>query len=51
LFNTCTANIIKLKFIGEITLDKEGKMPPVADMIETVRSMMETNNRSIGKKS
>jgi 1-acyl-sn-glycerol-3-phosphate acyltransferase len=49
LFNTCTENIIKLKFIGEITLDKEGKMPPVADMIEMVRSMMETKNKNIGK--
>ncbi len=43
LFNTCTANIIKLKFIGEITPDKEGKMPAVADMVDMVRSMMETN--------
>jgi 1-acyl-sn-glycerol-3-phosphate acyltransferase len=43
LFNTCTDNIIKLKFIGEITPDKEGKMPPVADMVDMVRSMMETN--------
>jgi 1-acyl-sn-glycerol-3-phosphate acyltransferase len=44
LFNTCMKNIITLKLIGEITMDKQGKMPPVADMIEMVRSMMETNN-------
>lgn len=51
LFNTCTKNVIKLKLIGEITFDKQGKMPPVDDMIVMVRSMMETYNMDSGKKS
>jgi 1-acyl-sn-glycerol-3-phosphate acyltransferase len=51
LFNTCTKNVIKLKLIGEITFDKQGKMPPVDDMIGMVRSMMETYNMDSGKKS
>jgi 1-acyl-sn-glycerol-3-phosphate acyltransferase len=49
LFNTCTANIITIKLIGEIILDKNVKMPPVADIIEMVRSMMETYNMDSGK--
>ena len=51
LFNTCTANIIKLDLIGEITPDSEGRMPRVDDMIRTVHSMMENHSINTGKKS
>jgi 1-acyl-sn-glycerol-3-phosphate acyltransferase len=51
LFNTCTKNVIKLKLIGEINFDKQGKMFPLDDMIEMVHSMMETYHMDSGKKS
>lgn len=49
LFNTCTSNVIVVKLIGEISFDKRGELPPVAEMIEMVRTMMETTNKNTGK--
>ncbi len=49
LFNTCRSNVIRVKLIGEISLDEEGKLPLVAEMTEMVRTMMETTNRNTEK--